>query len=168
MLKKLRMPTMKDMWHAFAERAQREGWSHEDYLAQLAEQELADRAHRQEPSRRRDPPRPRRARLPHPSTPELPTWRRSSRRRAAIWPWKRRSGGSTSFTSSWRRFSSTSTASTSARARARADLLLDAPAHHIGRSRRQEVAARLLGPTPTRRPDDLAAFGLASATDSVS
>ncbi len=46
MLKELRMPTMKDMWRPFADRAQREGWSHDRYLAQLAEQELADRARR--------------------------------------------------------------------------------------------------------------------------
>ena len=46
MLRELGMPTMKDMWRPFADRAQREGWSHDRYLAELAEQELADRAHR--------------------------------------------------------------------------------------------------------------------------
>lgn len=46
LLKELRMPTMKDMWRPFADRARREGWSHDRYLAQLAEQELADRARR--------------------------------------------------------------------------------------------------------------------------
>ena len=46
MLKELRVPTMRDMWRPFADRAQREGWSHDRYLAHLAEQELADRARR--------------------------------------------------------------------------------------------------------------------------
>lgn len=46
MLKELRMPTMKSMWRPFADRAQREGWSHDRYLAHLADQELADRARR--------------------------------------------------------------------------------------------------------------------------
>lgn len=41
MLKELRMPTMKDMWRPSAERAQREGWSHDRNLARLAEQEIA-------------------------------------------------------------------------------------------------------------------------------
>ena len=46
MLEELPVPTMRDMWRPFADCAQREGWSHDRYLAQLAEQELADRARR--------------------------------------------------------------------------------------------------------------------------
>ena len=34
-------PPLKDMWRPLADRAQREGWSHDRYLAELAEQELA-------------------------------------------------------------------------------------------------------------------------------
>src|SRR6187431_1443209 len=42
----LRLPAIKHIWPAFAERADREGWPAARFLAALAEHELAERARR--------------------------------------------------------------------------------------------------------------------------
>ncbi len=46
MLSDLRLPTIKALWPAFAERADKEGWPAARFLAALAEHELAERARR--------------------------------------------------------------------------------------------------------------------------
>ena len=46
MLGELRLPTMKDLWEKFSERADAEGWPAARFLAALAEHELAERARR--------------------------------------------------------------------------------------------------------------------------
>ena len=46
MLTQLRLPTMKQLWRAFGERADTEGWPAARFLAALAEHELAERARR--------------------------------------------------------------------------------------------------------------------------
>ena len=42
----LRLPAIKHIWPAFAERADKEGWPAARFLAALAEHELAERARR--------------------------------------------------------------------------------------------------------------------------
>ena len=46
MLGELRLPTMKNLWRRFGERADAEGWPAARFLAALAEHELAERARR--------------------------------------------------------------------------------------------------------------------------
>ncbi|ATW03360.1 MAG: IS21-like element helper ATPase IstB [Parasphingorhabdus sp.] len=46
MLNDLRLPTIKTLWPQFAEQADKEGWPAARFLAAIAEQELAERAHR--------------------------------------------------------------------------------------------------------------------------
>lgn len=46
MLNELRLPTIKTLWHRFAEMADREGWPAARFLAAIAEHELAERANR--------------------------------------------------------------------------------------------------------------------------
>ena len=44
LLTELRLPTMKDIWRSFSERANAEGWPAARFLTALAEHELAERA----------------------------------------------------------------------------------------------------------------------------
>ncbi|AIT79048.1 IS21-like element helper ATPase IstB [Novosphingobium pentaromativorans] len=46
MLNELRLPTIKQMWPSFAERADKEGWPAARFLATIAEHEIADRDRR--------------------------------------------------------------------------------------------------------------------------
>jgi DNA replication protein DnaC len=46
MLHELRLPTMKNVWPSFAERADKEGWPAARFLAAIAEHELAERDRR--------------------------------------------------------------------------------------------------------------------------
>lgn len=46
MLNELRLPTIKTLWPRFAEQSDREGWPAAQFLAAIAEHELAERAHR--------------------------------------------------------------------------------------------------------------------------
>ena len=46
MLNDLRLPTIKTLWPQFAEQADREGWPAARFLSDIAEHELAERAHR--------------------------------------------------------------------------------------------------------------------------
>ena len=46
MLNELRLPSIKQLWHNFAQRADKEGWPEARFLAALAEHELTERQNR--------------------------------------------------------------------------------------------------------------------------